>query len=182
MSHDAPKASAQYIYGPTTLHDGSGMIHHGGATNAHDASKIRYSASMVQAGSATPFSLCCILDESDWIAMSLIPRFIPNAHEWPRLHLPRLKYEPGAATVELRFRPRPQSTTIQPEYFKRFKTAVACRGGSRFTKILLELLQYYSNYDSRRCLYGAATNHTDASRFDKSGVNFSSREAKIVNV
>ena len=27
--------------------------------------------------------------------------------------------------------------------------------------ILLELLQYY--YDSRLCLYGAATNHTDAS-------------------
>ena len=114
--------------------------------------------------------------------MSVIPRFIPNAHEWPRLHLPHLKYEPGAATVELRFRPCPQSTTIQPECFKRFKTAVACRGGSRITKILLELLliQYY--YDSRRCLYGAATNHTDASRFDKSGVNLGSRGAKIVNV
>ena len=111
-------------------------------------------------------------DESEWIGMSLIPRFIPNAHEWPRLHLPLLKYEPGAATVELRFRPRPQSTKIQPE---------ACHGGSRITKILLELgLQYY--YDSRRCLYGAATNHTDASRFDKSGVNLSSRGAKIVNV
>ena len=51
---------------------------------------------------------------SEWIGMSVIPRFIPNAHEWPRLHLPHLKYEPGAATVELRFRPRPQSTTIQP--------------------------------------------------------------------
>ena len=104
-------------------------------------------------------------NESEWIGMSAIPRFIPNAHEKPRLHLSHLKYEPGAATVELRFRPRPQSTTIQPECFKRFKTALACRGGSRITKILLELLQYY--YDSRRCLYGAATNHTDASRFDK---------------
>ena len=111
-------------------------------------------------------------DESEWIGMSVIPRFIPNAHEWLRLHLPHLKYEPGAATVELRFRPRPQSTTIQPDYFKLFKTAVACLGGSRITKILLELLLYY--YDSRRCLYGAATNHTDASRFDKSGVNLSS--------
>ena len=119
-------------------------------------------------------------DESEWIGMSVIPRFIPNAHEWPRLHLPHLKYEPGAATVELRFRPRPHSTTIQPECFKRFKTAVACRGGSRITMILLELLQYY--YDSRRGLYGAATNHTDASRFDKLGVNLSSRGAKIVNV
>ena len=107
-------------------------------------------------------------DESEWIGMSVIPRFIPNAHEWP----PHIKYEPGAATVELRFRPRPQSTTIQLECFKRFKTAVACRVSSRITKILLELLQYY--YDSRRCLYGAATNHTDASRFDKSVVNLSS--------
>ena len=119
-------------------------------------------------------------DESEWIGMSVIPRFIPNAHEWPRLYLSHLKYEPGAATVELRFRTRPQSTTIQPECFKRFKTAVACRGGSRITQILFELLQYY--YDSRRCLYGAATNHTDASRLDKSEVNLSSRGAKIVNV
>ena len=146
MSHDVPKVSARYIYGPTTLHGGSAMIHHGGATNAHDASKIRYSASMGQAGSATTFSSCCILDESEWIGMSVIPRFIPNTHEWPRLHLPHLKNEPGAATVELRFRPRPQSITIQPECFKRFKTAVACRGGSRITKILLDLLQQY--YDS----------------------------------
>ena len=178
MFHDAPKVSARYIYGATTLHDGS--AHHGGATNAHDASKICYSGSMVQAGSTTTFSSCCILDESEWIGMSVIPRFIPNAHEWPRLHLPHLEYEPDAATVELRFRPRPQSNTIQSECLKRFKTAVACRGGSRITKILLELLQYY--YDSRRCLYGAATNHTDASRFDKSGLNLRSRGAKIVNV
>ena len=64
MSHDAPKVSARYIYGPTTLRDGSAMIHHGGATNAHDASKIRYSASKIQAGSATTFSSCCMLDES----------------------------------------------------------------------------------------------------------------------
>ena len=40
--------------------------------------------------------------------MSVIPRFIPNAHKWPLLHLPHLKYEPGVATVEQRFRPRPQ--------------------------------------------------------------------------
>ena len=105
-------------------------------------------------------------DESEWIGMSMIPRFIPNANEWPRLHLPHLKYEPGAATVELRFRPRQQSTTIQPECFKRVKTAIACCGGSRITKILLELLQYYLRFS--RCLYGGATNHTDASRFDES--------------
>ena len=117
MSHDAPKVSARYIYGPTTLYDGRAMIYHGGATNAHDASKIRYSASMVQAGSATTSSSCCILSERnelEWIGMPVIPRFIPNVHEWPRLHLPHLKYKPGAATVELRFWPRPQSTTIQP--------------------------------------------------------------------
>ena len=35
VSLDAPKVSARYIYDPTTLHDGSAMIHHGGATNAH---------------------------------------------------------------------------------------------------------------------------------------------------
>ena len=64
MSHDAPKVSARYIYGPTTLRDGSAMIHHGGAADAHDASKIRYSAIMVQACSATTFSSCCFLDES----------------------------------------------------------------------------------------------------------------------
>ena len=30
-------------------------------------------------------------DESEWIGMSVIPRFIPNAHEWPLLHLWGLK-------------------------------------------------------------------------------------------
>ena len=65
MSHDVPKVSARNIYlRPQYGHDGSAMIHHGGATNAHDAFKIRYSASMVQAGSATTFTSCCILDES----------------------------------------------------------------------------------------------------------------------
>ena len=106
-------------------------------------------------------------DESEWIGLSVVSLFTQNAHKWPRLHLPHFKYEPGAATVELRFRPSPQSTTIQPECFNRFKTDLACRGGSRITRILLELLQYY--YDSRRCLYVAASNRTDASRFDKSG-------------
>ena len=40
--------------------------------------------------------------------MSVIPRFIPHAHKWSLLHLPHLRYEPGAAMVEQRFRPRPQ--------------------------------------------------------------------------
>ena len=47
-------------------------------------------------------------DESEWIGMSAIPRFIPNANKWPLVHLPHLKYEPGAAMVEQRFRLRPQ--------------------------------------------------------------------------
>ena len=37
--------------------------------NAHDASKIRYSASTAQAGSATTTYSCCILDESAWIGV-----------------------------------------------------------------------------------------------------------------
>ena len=53
LSHDAPTASARFIYGSTTTHDGRATIHNGGATNAHDASTIRYGASTIQAGSAT---------------------------------------------------------------------------------------------------------------------------------
>ena len=55
MSHDAPTVSARFIYEPTTTHDSSVTIHHGGATNAHDASTIRYGAtcSTIQAGSVT---------------------------------------------------------------------------------------------------------------------------------
>ena len=47
-----------------TIHDGSATIHHSGAINAHNESKIRYGASTVQAGSATTSSSCFILDES----------------------------------------------------------------------------------------------------------------------
>ena len=53
VSHDAPTVSARFIYGSTTTHNGSTTITPGGATNAHDASTIPYSASMIQAGSAT---------------------------------------------------------------------------------------------------------------------------------
>ena len=85
-------------------------------------------------------------DQSEWIGMSVIPRFIPNAHEWQRLRLPHLKYEPGAATVELRFSSRPKSTTIQPECFKRFKT---CHSMSS--------PRFFSNY------YSTTTIHADVS-------------------
>ena len=94
-------------------------------TNAHDASKIRYGASTAQAGSATTSSSCCILDESGWIGVyrgTVIPRFFPNVHDYI---YGVTKNEPDAATVELRFRPHPQSITIHPEIFKRLKTVVA---------------------------------------------------------
>ena len=54
--------------------------------------------------------------------MSVIPRFTPNTQD--SIH-GATKNEPDSATVELRLRPRPQSTTIHPECFKRFKIVVA---------------------------------------------------------
>ena len=56
MSHDAPTVSLRFIYGSTTTHAGSAMIHSDGATNAHDAVTIRYGATTIQAGSATTSS------------------------------------------------------------------------------------------------------------------------------
>ena len=56
MSHDAPTVSARFVYGSTTTHAGSAMIHLGGATNVHDVATIRYGVTMVQAGSATAVS------------------------------------------------------------------------------------------------------------------------------
>ena len=70
MSHDAPKVSAQYTYGPTTLHADRAMIHHGGATNAHATSKIRYSAVWFRpvVPRHSPHAEFLInRDESDWI-------------------------------------------------------------------------------------------------------------------
>ena len=52
LDHDAPTVSARLIYGSSRSHDGSATIHHGGAKNAQDASRIRYGASTIQAGSA----------------------------------------------------------------------------------------------------------------------------------
>ena len=52
VSQDAPTVSAQLIYGSSTSNDGSATIHHCEATNAQDASTIRYGASRIQAGSA----------------------------------------------------------------------------------------------------------------------------------
>ena len=44
MSHVAPTVSARFIYRSTKTHDSSAKIYHGGATNAHNASTIRYGA------------------------------------------------------------------------------------------------------------------------------------------
>ena len=77
------------------------------------------------------------------------------------------KNEPDAATVELRLRPYPQSTTIHPECFKQFKIVVALlwrfpkqQDSSRITTVLRF---------TPMSIYGATTNNADASRFDKSG-------------
>ena len=51
----------------------------------------------------------------------MITRFATNAHE--SYHGASKNY-PDPATVELRFRPRPQSNTIHPVEFKRFKLVV----------------------------------------------------------
>ena len=53
VSNDAHTMCARFVHGCPTTHDSSAKIHHGGATNAYDASTIRYSASAIQAGSTT---------------------------------------------------------------------------------------------------------------------------------
>ena len=120
-------------------------------------------------------------DKSEWIGTESGCQGYPDSSRMPTnghdYTCGAVTNEPDSATVELRFRPRPQSTTIHPECFKRFKIVVALSG--RFPN-RQDSSRYY--YDSRRCLYGATTNHADASRFDKSRVNRSSTGAKIVNV
>ena len=63
VSQDASTVSAQFMYGSTMTHDSSAMIHSGGATNAHDASMIRYGASTIQAGSTNTSSSYFFCDE-----------------------------------------------------------------------------------------------------------------------
>ena len=50
------------------------------------------------------------------------PRTPTNDHEY---YHGATRNDPDLATVELRFRPRPQSNTIHPDEFKRFKLVVA---------------------------------------------------------
>ena len=130
MSHDAPIMSARFVYGSTTTHAGSATIHSGGATNAHDVATIRYGATTVQAGNATVASrsptnmhdLAVVMrqvnrDVSDTTIHPDSPRNLKNGHDSTH---GATKIEPDSTKVELRFRPRPQSTTIHPECFKRF--------------------------------------------------------------
>ena len=103
--------------------------------NAHDAATIRYGTTTVQAGSAMAASrsptnvhdLAVVMgqvngDFSDTTTHPDSPRMLKNGHDSTH---GATKNEPDSATVELRFRPRPQSTMIHPECFKSFKIVVA---------------------------------------------------------
>ena len=124
--------------------------------NAHDAVTIRYGATTVQAGSATTASgshtnvhdLAVVMrqvnrDVSDTPIHPDSPRTPKNGHDSTH---GAAKIEPDSATVELQFSPRPQSTMIHPECFKRFKIVVALSG--RFPnrqdlpRIITVLLQF----------------------------------------
>ena len=92
--------------------------------NVHDVATIRYGATTVQAGSATAASrsptnvhdLAVVMrhvnrDVSDTQIYPDTPRTLKNGHDSTH---GATKIEPDSATVELRFRPRPQSTMIHP--------------------------------------------------------------------
>ena len=85
------------------------------------------------------------------------PRTLKNGHD--SIH-GATKNEPDSATVELRFRPRPQSTTIHPECFKRFKIVVALswrfpnrQDSQRITTALVRFMPMSLRcyYESCRC-------------------------------
>ena len=67
--------------------------------------------------------------ESGWIGAESGCQWYPDSSRMPTnghdYTYGATKNEPDAATVELRCRPSPQSTTIHPECFKRFKSVVA---------------------------------------------------------
>ena len=84
-------------------------------------------------------------------------RTLKNGHD--SIHS-ATKNEPDSATVELRFRPRPQSTTIHPECFKRFEIVVALPGrfpirqdSPRIITVLLRFMPMFLRcyYESCRC-------------------------------
>ena len=129
--------------------------------NAHDAFTIRYGATTVQAGSATAVSrsptnvkdlAVLVTGESGCQLYPDSSQTLKNGHNSTH---GAAKNEPDPATVELRFRPRPQSTTTHPECFKRFKIVVALPG--RFPnrqdspRIITVLLRFMPM--SLRCYY-----------------------------
>ena len=121
---------------------------------------IRYGATTVQAGSATTASRSPTNVHDLAVFMwqvnrdvSYTPihpdssRTLKNGHDSTHC---AAKNEPDPATVELRFRPRPQSTTIHPECFKRFKIVVALPGrfpnrqdSPRIITVLLRFVPMY---------------------------------------
>ena len=70
--------------------------------------------------------------------------------------------DPDPVTVELRFRPSPQSNTIHPDKFKRFKLVVAL-------SLDPESLGFFTNHHGTTRIRADVTTHADASRLDKLG-------------
>ena len=138
--------------------------------NAHDVATFRYGATTVQAGSATAASrsptnvhdLVVFMrqvnrDVSDTPIHLDSSRKLKNGHDSTH---GATKIEFDSATVALRFRPRPQSTTIHAECFKRFKIVIALswrfpnhRDSLRITTVLVLFMPMFlwCYYESCRC-------------------------------
>ena len=126
--------------------------------NAHDAVTIRYGATTVQAGSATTASRSPTNVHDLAVFMRQVFRDVSNTPIHPehsRMATIPPTVPPRMSPIPLRFRPRPQSTTIHPECFKRFKIVVALPG--RFPnrqdslRIITVLLRFMPM--SLRCYY-----------------------------
>ena len=86
-----------------------------------------------------------------------LPQTPRNDHEY---YHGTTKNDPDTATVELWFRPRPQSNTIRPHEFKQFKLVVA---------LSWRFLNHKDSSWITMVLLGLVPNHADASWLDKSG-------------
>ena len=148
MSHDAPTVSARFVYDSTTTHAGSATIH-GLSRKRHGSVKISYECARFSSFHVTGETACQRYSDS--------PRTLKNGHD--STHGAN-KNEPDSATVELRFRRRPQSTTIHPECFKRFKIVVALssrlpksQDSPRITTVLARFMPMSLRcyYESCRC-------------------------------
>ena len=120
------------------------LCYYGSNRLRHDSVKISYECARFSSFHVTGESGCQYYPDSS--------RTLKNGHYSTH---GATKNEPDPATVELRFRPRPQSTTIHPECFKRFKIVVALPG--RFPnrqdspRIIMVLLRFMPM--SLRCYY-----------------------------